>query len=1095
MDPRRFASTVFLSDPTSVGFADTEMTSLLFKKFSDKTTTTYANAPYLEPYGAKTVYPFQIPTDVIPTIKPADFLLMTNNQIKSTFGINDTDLSGYETYISGLNQFNVSRSASFPYLYKIDNMRLQPYNANPNLSFTGTGASTTSFNFLKNAIPFVYSGTSAYLGTILRTSGSGNLSASGTDYVLAVDLSYILDNDGGFLTLYQDDISNSSKTSNPISQTKPPAISFYLYTGGFGSFVGASGPTGETGAPGDRFNTQTTSSVVLDPQYPISTFVASSLAYIQGNSILVIDSTNPSNRFEGQVSSYVYATGELVIDQITNIIGTFGSSITYNVNLDGIDGPTGNTGPTGAQGIQGLTGPTGDIGAPGDIGPTGFTGETGPTGPILYYDFDGGDPYTNYVLGPGFDCGNAPTGTLNIQFQFRRGLASVWQTASTVLAQTELGFETDTNLFKIGDGVTEWNSLPYGGLTGPMGETGPTGDLGPTGFGDTGAAGATGPTGPIIAYIFDGGQPSTSYVVGPAFNAGGVEPSSFNIQFQFRHGTASEWSTINPPLAVAEFGVESDTLLFKLGDGTNNWSDLPYVGFTGPTGSFSSTITDSLIPDTNHAYDLGSSGFGFRDLYLSSGTIYIGNGQIKSDQDGNIFVINGTGATGGLGQTGPTGPAGSNGSAGATGPAGSNGSAGATGPTGSNGSAGATGPTGPTGAQGSAGSTGHTGATIYYSTNYVQALWTSSTFGATASPVVIVTTVISTMGGPVRITTSGDANPLSAAGWGVLQLYRGDTAIGGRVNFESSAANENVPYSLQFIDNQPAGLYSYSLRANSLTGNTQFGESDGPVLNVQELGGAIGPTGPAFNLTNYSTSLVLVGTGSSNSAIGYSTLTFFNSTLTTINLSSLTLHANSIVGNTISTISDVIVGGGLTIGKNVASGFEGGEISLATAPSTTLSSVTVSIDIYQDRLRIFEGGGSTRGAYLDIAKLPAGVGGEIGVKTSGYVNAGTFVSMDNIKATVTTGGNRGLSLAAVTSTFTANLSGVFGYTLGSGGSSIFNQSITTTASSSIFGWNFGTEGDTPIYTVNDKTNSRVYRITLMIGAGFNNNFICIERLI
>ena len=34
MDPRRFASTVFLSDPTSVGFADTETNSLLFKKLN-----------------------------------------------------------------------------------------------------------------------------------------------------------------------------------------------------------------------------------------------------------------------------------------------------------------------------------------------------------------------------------------------------------------------------------------------------------------------------------------------------------------------------------------------------------------------------------------------------------------------------------------------------------------------------------------------------------------------------------------------------------------------------------------------------------------------------------------------------------------------------------------------------------------------------------------------------------------------------------------------------------------------------------------------------------------------------------------------------
>jgi hypothetical protein len=63
-----------------------------------------------------------------------------------------------------------------------------------------------------------------------------------------------------------------------------------------------------------------------------------------------------------------------------------------------------------------------------------------------------------------------------------------------------------------------------------------------------------------------------------------------------------------------------------------------------------------------------------------------------------------------------------------------------------------------------------------------------------------------------------------------------------------------------------------------------------------------------------------------------------------------------------------------------------------------------------------------------------------------------------------------------------------------GGASVNNLSVTTTASSSIFNWNFGAEGDMPIYTVNDITNSRVYRITIMIGLSYNNNFICIERL-
>ena len=103
----------------------------------------------------------------------------------------------------------------------------------------------------------------------------------------------------------------------------------------------------------------------------------------------------------------------------------------------------------------------------------------------------------------------------NIQLQFRRGTAAEWTSANPTLASGEMGIETDTSQFKIGNGVTAWNSLLYGGLLGPTGPaggpTGPTGNTGPTGSDSTvtgptgppgtdgilGGTGDTGPTGPI----------------------------------------------------------------------------------------------------------------------------------------------------------------------------------------------------------------------------------------------------------------------------------------------------------------------------------------------------------------------------------------------------------------------------------------------------------------------------------------------------------------------------------------------------------------------------------------------------------------------
>jgi hypothetical protein len=89
----------------------------------------------------------------------------------------------------------------------------------------------------------------------------------------------------------------------------------------------------------------------------------------------------------------------------------------------------------------------------------------------------------------------------------RRGTASQWSTANTVLGVGEIGFAFDTNVIKIGDGTTAWNSLQSldgksayelavsGGYSGTQTQwlaslVGPKGDKG-----DTGNTGAQGPAG------------------------------------------------------------------------------------------------------------------------------------------------------------------------------------------------------------------------------------------------------------------------------------------------------------------------------------------------------------------------------------------------------------------------------------------------------------------------------------------------------------------------------------------------------------------------------------------------------------------------
>jgi hypothetical protein len=120
--------------------------------------------------------------------------------------------------------------------------------------------------------------------------------------------------------------------------------------------------------------------------------------------------------------------------------------------------------------------------------------------------------------------------------------------------------------------------------------------------------------------------------------------------------------------------------------------------------------------------------------------------------------------------------------------------------------------------------------------------------------------------------------------------------------------------------------------------------------------------------------------------------------------------------------------------------------------------------------------------------------GSVATKVSGFVNAGTFIQMENLKVTISTT-TRSLVIAAVNNPFTANVSGWYGYTGGGSGGSSNNVSVTTTNTSAQYTWGFGTEGDGAQYNILDKTNSRMYRVIMMIGFGHNNNFISIERLL
>lgn len=48
------------------------------------------------------------------------------------------------------------------------------------------------------------------------------------------------------------------------------------------------------------------------------------------------------------------------------------------------------------------------------------------------------------------------------------------------------------------------------------------------------------------------------------------------VSIRHRRGTAAQWTAANPTLAGGELGYETDTGNHKIGNGTDDWNDLPY---------------------------------------------------------------------------------------------------------------------------------------------------------------------------------------------------------------------------------------------------------------------------------------------------------------------------------------------------------------------------------------------------------------------------------------------------------------------------------------------------------------------------------------
>jgi len=183
---------------------------------------------------------------------------------------------------------------------------------------------------------------------------------------------------------------------------------------------------------------------------------------------------------------------------------------------------------------------------------------------------------------------------------------------------------------------------------------------------------------------------------------------------QIRRGTTTQWAQSTVILKVGEIGIDRTLNKLKIGNGTSLWSALPFiVGDTGATGAASivagPTGPQGIQGVKGDTGETGAQGIGVTlkgSKSLFSNLANTGNSLNDAyivDEDGDLYVWNGS-SWYSVGQiVGPQGPAGTTGSQGLQG---------VTGPTGAASTVpGPTGPTGPQGLQGLQGTTGVTGPT------------------------------------------------------------------------------------------------------------------------------------------------------------------------------------------------------------------------------------------------------------------------------------------------------------------------------------------------------------------------------------------------
>jgi hypothetical protein len=192
-----------------------------------------------------------------------------------------------------------------------------------------------------------------------------------------------------------------------------------------------------------------------------------------------------------------------------------------------------------------------------------------------------------------------------VRQQQRRGTAAQWTSANPILSAGEIGFEIDTNKFKIGDGTTRWVSLVH--------------------FTADAAA--------ALEDLIDG-APGLLDTLNELAAAVGDDANFFSTVTNNIATAKSE--------AISSASEDATAKVLAETNDRNTALDLkaPKASptFTGTVVLPTVTAGGNIVPSADNTYDLGSPTNMWKDIYVGPGSLYVNGQKVLQDESGAIVV-------------------------------------------------------------------------------------------------------------------------------------------------------------------------------------------------------------------------------------------------------------------------------------------------------------------------------------------------------------------------------------------------------------------------------------------------------------------------